>query len=384
MRSRSLFTLPLLLSLTLFIACSDDDTGYTTDAGLADSGGHDSKVGGDIGAPDGAASTCKTGEAINACTGTAACKATRDCSLKGGKDLPGTCVDQQCVPDPAAEAKIEVNGAFTGTPNLACLTTPPTLPTGPATAAVWGKITIFGLEDTTVGLKVEIFDATDTTLSKALGSHTSVVAAKVGTCSTACATDRVCMNNKCVKPKDGKFNPIGFFEITGIPTNKLLIFRVSGTGFASTVQYNLWLPADKVGSDGKIYAEAYVVSDLSKKLIAAASGVSSIPAGAAAIAGEIHDCDDEVIKGATVSLSLLPQKLAYFDGKGMPDTGAAATFEDGLYAAVNITPPTGGDMVVTVAAKVGGKTVKVASYKVKVFADAITVLTTTPWHPGMK
>lgn len=384
MRSSSLFTLPLLLSLTLFLACSDDDTGNTTDAGVADSGGKDAKINADVGAPDGAASTCKTGEAINACTGTATCKATRDCSLKDSKDLPGTCVDKVCVPDPAAEAKVEVSGKFTGTPNLACLTTAPALPTGPAAATVWGKITIFGLEETTVGLKVEIFEATDTALATPLGSHTSVAAAAVGTCSATCSSAKVCMNGKCVNARDGKDNPIGYYEIKGIPTNKLLIFRVSGKGFASTVQYNLWLPANKVGTDSKIYEEAYVVSDLSKNLIAAASGVASIPAGAAAIAGEIHDCDGEMIKGATVSLSLLPQKLAYFDGNGMPDTSAAATYEDGLYAAVNIKPPTGGDMVVSVAARVGGKVVKVASYKVRIFPDAITVLTTTPWHPGMK
>ena len=374
--------LALIITLAFSLACSDDDeNGKTTpDSGtVADTGGAR-----DTGAPDSGA-TCKSGAAINACTGTAACKATRDCSLKDGKDLAGTCVDAICTPDPAAEAKIEVSGkGFTGTPNLACLTTAPALPTGPATGTVWGQVTIFGLEETTVGVKVEIFDATDTNLATPLGSSTAVAAAAVGTCTTACATDRVCMNGKCVKPKDSKTNPIGYWEIKGIPTNKLLIFRASGTGFVQTVQYNLWMPADEVGTDGKIYEEAYVVSELSKKLIAAASGVGSIPPGAAAIAGEIHDCDDEVIKGATVSLSLLPQKLAYFDGNGMPDTAAAATYEDGLYAAVNITPPTGGDMFVSVAGLVGGKAVKIANYKVKVLADAITVLTTTPWYPGMK
>jgi len=378
-RTRSL---ALILLLSCSIACSDDDTNGST---TPDSGTLlDKAVSKDVATPD-AGAACKTGVAINACTGTATCKATRDCSLKGGKDLPGTCVDKLCVPDPASEATVEdSSGKFTAKPNLKCLTTAPALPTGPSTATVWGLVEIFGLEESTVGVKVEIFDATDTTLSKPLGSHTAIAAAKVGTCSTPCASDRTCMNGKCVKPKDSKSNPIGYWEIKGLPTNKLLIFRTTGSGFVKTVQYNLWLPANKVGTDSKIYEEAYAVSELSKKLIAAASGVSGIPAGAAAIAGEIHDCDAEVIKGATVSLSLLPQKMAYFDGKGMPDTSAAATYEDGLYAAVNIMPPTGGDLTVTVGGKVGGKTVKIASYKVKVFPDAITVLTTTPWYPGMK
>ncbi len=386
MRPRCWLAAPLMLTLAL--ACSDDDTGQTTDSAVPDLGAGADGTTADTGAtPDTTpAGSCKPGEAINACTGAAVCKATRDCSLKGGKDLAGSCVNSLCVPDPSADAKVKVNGKFTGTPDLSCLTTAPALPAGPAKATVWGKVTVFGLEETTVGAKLEIFDeGADPDLKTPLGTHTTVAAKAAGTtCTAACGSGKVCMHGKCVKDKDGKFNPIGYFQIKDIPTNKLLVFRASGTGFAATVQYNLWLPADKVGADSMIYEEAYVISDLSKKLIAAAAGVSSIPPGAAAIAGEIHDCKDDVVKGATVSLSLLPQKLTYFDNAGMPDTSATSTHEDGLYAAVNIKPPAGGVMTVAAAARVGGKATRLASYKVKVFADAITIFTSTPWFPGMK
>lgn len=383
MRPHRFFALALMLIFTLCAACSDDDTGQTTDSAVADLG---AKIDGTGSTPDSASGSCQPGAAINACSGAGACKATRDCSPKEGKDLTGSCINALCVPDPAADAKVKESGKWTGTPDLSCLTTAPALPSGPAKATSWGPVTNFGLEDTTVGVKVEIFDeAADADLKTPLGTFTALAAKAAGTtCAAACSSGKVCMHGKCVKEKDDKFNPIGYFAVKDLPTNKLLVVRASGAGVATTVQYNIWLRADKVATDGMIYEEAYVISDLSKKLIAAAAGVSSIPPGGAAIAGEIHDCNDDVVLGATVSLSLLPEKLTYFDGKGMPDITAKATTDDGLYAAVNIKPPTGGVMTVAAAAKVSGKVTRLGSYKVKVFADAITIFTSTPWFPGMK
>ena len=373
-----------LAAIVLAAGCSDDDTG--TDAGALDSKVSDSAAGEgtvDTG-PDQAAATCSMGKAINACTGSGACKATRDCSKASGSDLAGTCMSKLCVPDPTSEAKVKKNDKWDTAPNLTCLSKAPALPAGPTEATLWGPVEPFGMDEDTSGIKVEIFDAVkDPGLKNALGTVTSTAAVDTGDCTPACDSSKVCLNKACVKEKDSKGNIIGYVEIKKIPTNTMLVFRTSKTGFATTVQYNLWLRADKVSS-GRYKETIVAVTVISKNLIAAAAG-AQVLLGTAAVAGEVHDCDDAVIKGAKVSLSLLPQKLAYFNGDEMPDQKQNETNTDGLYGVVNIKPPAGGaDLQFGAAALVGGKVTQIADFSVKVFPDQITILTPTPWYPGKK
>lgn len=61
------------------------------------------------------------GKAINACSGSGSCKATRDCSLTKGSDLAGSCMSKVCAPDPTVEAQSKKSGSW-GAPDLSCLT----------------------------------------------------------------------------------------------------------------------------------------------------------------------------------------------------------------------------------------------------------------------
>lgn len=375
----------LALALLLTTACSDDDTGkdigVTRDATVGDGPAGEGAVL-DKGA-DQKVATCSMGKAINACTGAATCKATRDCSA-AGTDVAGSCSNKLCVTDATSEAKVEKDKKWDTAPDLSCLTTPPSLPTGPTEATVWGPVEAFGMGDDTTGVKVEVFDAVkDKDLKTPLTTATSAAAKDTGDCTPACAIDKTCLNKVCVKDKDGDGNPIGYVKLDKVPTNAMLVFRATKTGIATTVQYNLWIKADKVTS-GMYKETVYVVSSVTKNLIAAAAG-AQILLGTAAVAGEIHDCNNEMVKGAKVTLSLMPQKLAYFNGQDMPDQKQSETNTDSLYAAVNIKPPAAGaDMRVAASAKVNGKVKTIADYTIKVFPDQITILTTTPWHPGKK
>ena len=361
-------------------SCSDSDDPKQTDAALPDTGPAKEASVNEAGS-DGATSKCTIGEAINACT-SGTCKAEKDCSPTGGSGLAGTCVSKQCVPDPKNDAKAKKGSTFDSAPDLTCLTTAPKLPSGPAKATAWGPVTTFGMNAVTTGLKVEIFaPGADPGLKTALGSVTSAEAKAKGTCSSACTGGKLCMYGKCVSAKDSQGNKTGFWEIKDIPTNKLLAFRVSGTGFVSTVQYNLWVRADKVTKDGAAYEEAYVISDLTKKLIPASAGIAEIAKGNGAVAGEVHDCNDDMVKGATVSFSLRPQKVVYF-ASGLPNATLTETTEDSVYAGLNIAPGTTGDITVTAAVKVGGKVTEIGQQTIRLFADQIVILTTTPWYPG--
>ncbi len=382
----TLLAASLAAVLILSPACSDDDTGkdsgVTGDATVGD-GSAEEGTRSDSGA-DQKVATCSMGKAINACTGAAVCKATRDCS-SAGSDLPGTCFDKLCVTDAASEARVEKNKKWDTAPDLSCLTTAPSLPKGPTEATVWGPVEAFGMGDDTTGVKVEVFDAVkDTELKTPLASTTSAAAKDTGDCAPACDSGKTCLNGSCVKDKDGDGNPIGYIKLEKIPTNTMLVFRATKTGIATTVQYNLWIKADKVTTKGMYKESVYVVSNVTKNLIAAAAG-AQILLGTAAVAGEIHDCNNEMVKGARVTLSLLPQKLAYFNGKEMPDQKQDETNTDALYAAVNIKPPAAGaEMRVAASARVQGKVVNIGDYTIKVFPEQITILTITPWYPGKK
>jgi hypothetical protein len=104
----------------------------------------------------------------------------------------------------------------------------------------------------------------------------------------------------------------------------------------------------------------------------------------AVLAGEVHDCKGQVIQGARVSISLMPLKLAYFNGDGDPAPDEEWTNTDGIYTALNIKVNPPGDILLRIAAKVGGKQLLVGQFKAKLFEDSVSIVTTTPWYPGLK
>ena len=198
----ALGALALTAAMILAAGCSDDDTGK--DAGVPDSKVGDGPAGEGTTTVDNgvdqAAATCAMGKAINACTGSGTCKATRDCSGASGSDLAGTCLSKLCVPDPTSEAKVKKNDKWDTAPDLTCLTKVPALPAGPADATLWGPVVPFGMGEDTSGIKVEIFDAVkDKELKTPLATSTSAAAKDTADCTPACDSSKVCLNGACVK-----------------------------------------------------------------------------------------------------------------------------------------------------------------------------------------
>lgn len=322
---------------------------------------------------------------VNECKGSGACQALRDRSSLGGKSLPGMCHNGLCAPEASVDAKVKK-----GSVDLSCVTTPPTLPKGPDKATWFGPVETFGLKSNTVGVKVEIFDyAGDPDLKTPLATYTSELPKKTGDCPTKCAADRLCFYGQCVRDDDQE---TGYFVLKDLPTNKQLVIRTSGDNLVSTVQYNLWIPADKVkvvkvdGKDVQAYKErSFAITKLTQRLIPTVAGVPMPTAKEAVLAGEIQDCSGKQIEGAHISLSVLPTKTAYFNGNGSnPDPNQKWTNTDGIYVALNIPVTAPGDVVFRAVAKVGGKQVVVGSFKAKIFEGAASILTTRPWYPSVK
>lgn len=328
---------------------------------------------------------CVPGATINECDGDGTpCTAQRDCDQISGKDLDGTCHAKLCVPKPTVEAK-----APEKTLDLSCLDNPPSLPSGPEKAVWVGPVETFGLASNTVGVTVDIFDyAADPDLKTPLATYVSEEASdKGGACAEKCAEDRACFYGRCVKKKDDG-NDIGYFELKDIPTNKLVVLRTQGPNLVTTVQYLLWIPADKtqkVGETDVFYDRAFAITVLTRGLIPPTAGIRLPKPDEAVVAGEVHDCKDQIVEGAKVSLSLTPQKLAYFNGDAEnPDPDQEYTNTDGIYAALNLKSPTPTDIEIRATVLVGGKIKQIAKFKAKVFPDAATIVTTLPWYPGIE
>ena len=325
---------------------------------------------------------CVKGEKIKECSGSSSCDAQKDCGRLDGYDLKGMCRESMCAVVPKKQ-----NATLKGdkAPDLSCLTTPPALPQGPKTAIWWGPIETFGLNGDTTDLKVSIYDQEaflKDSKTSPITTFTANTPKKETGCSKTCEADQVCFKKQCIKVQDSKGYSIGYFEFKDLPTNKLLAVKVEGAGFTDTYQFNIWIPADKL-KDGWFKERAFVISDTTKSLIPATAGIAEISPEHSAIAGEIQDCAGEQIQGATVSFSLRPQKLAYFNGDGdQPDPAQQETNKDGTYVALNVKPPADGKIKVLVSANINGKLTTLATYTTKIFPDAITILTMQPWDPS--
>lgn len=332
---------------------------------------------------------CKIGTPANVCEVAGKCYAQRDCDALTGRNLDGTCADGLCVAKPTNEAKIE-----NGTIDISCIDSPPELPKGPEKATWWGPVETFGLDSNTSGVLVEIFDYEgDPELKSPLATMTAETPKENSTCESACAADRVCFFGKCVKSQNSDGLEIGYFSLKDLPTNKQLVIRTSGPNLVSTIQYNLYIPADKVttvklsdGNDAMVFEErAFAVSKLTRGLIPPTAGIRIPKSDEAVIAGEIQDCKGKQIEGARVAISLTPMKLTYFNGEGdNPDPDFEWTNKDGIYAALNVKVSGTGEVIMRALAKVNGEERIVGKFKARLFKDAVTILTTTPWYPGIK
>jgi hypothetical protein len=188
---------------------------------------------------------------------------------------------------------------------------------------------------------------------------------------------------------------IGHFEIANIPTETPLIVRVTDQQFVKedrqyvdTYQYNVALrnsvirmgpnPDSPLVADPTTYCPAntcYVVDDVNTVIeqtfttVALTAGVSTIEGdddlydgvGQGHIAGEVQDCsNDDTVKNASIGISSMVRKLAYFNVDFPPSLGnledpkveqtRSLTNADGLYAAIAVNTQDGGQPVDIAAA----------------------------------
>jgi hypothetical protein len=279
----------------------------------------------------------------------------------------------------------------TATVDLGCLTTPPAQGTS-QTVTLTGFVKLFSSGGDSAGVKIEIFKE---------GAN-GAVGALVGTAVTTTADDVAdppykdmtgmlpTWLSKC--PSDGcKFRS---FTYVGVPTETPLIIKTSDALAAGTwadlYDYNIYFSNGAVQAvDGGAMGVTYDPSALAATdigVVAATVG-ATIKADKGLIAGEVHDCGDVRLSGATVD-SDQPHdgQMFYFtsdETNPLPDlTNKSGTSRLGLFGSINF--PTGTPIRLSAVGKYMGGDVLLGTYVVQTFPNAVTALSFRGRRPSQK
>lgn len=302
---------------------------------------------------------------------------------------PAMCIDSKpiaacCawVQDPKAElarapATLHYYGAPVGqtTVDTSCVDTPPTAGTS-QTVTLTGYLKVFVGSDTdSAGVKVEVFQE---------GAN-GALGALVGTAVTTDVNSPSRTNtwlNGC--PTDGCIERM--FTYSGIPTEKPLIIHTSDALGAlkwyDFYDYNIYFSNAAVSAgDGGASIVSYdttAVGTTDPAIVTATLGTSPSPSKGL-LAGEVHDCGDVRVSGATVNTDFRPEgDIFYFnedETHPLPTNSVSAgggTSSLGLFGGLNYTP--GQPIHISAVGMIGGQRKLIGAYTVQVFANAVTGL----------
>jgi hypothetical protein len=269
------------------------------------------------------------------------------------------------------------------TVDLSCHATPPVAPPTPATVILEGFVDTFGLEKATTGVTVEVKTPDGTTIGAPVLSDANHRCARVKT-----------LGNKTVT--------LSGYSIPNVPTNSLLVIKNTGSGFRNSHIFGKFFSTAKCQSPPTYNDDAChegcftrngtvifrydtnIISDQSWNLIPLTAGYSrGIAPGNAAIAGQIHDCNDNRLRNAAVafSTSARAKVLTYFNGN-CEDPSAnnveSYTNKNSLYAILDAAP---GRIKMNAEVLNGVSLQNLGVYDLELFPNSVSLLTLGPPVP---
>ncbi|MGH7330767.1 MAG: hypothetical protein ACREJX_20650, partial [Polyangiaceae bacterium] len=194
-----------------------------------------------------------------------------------------------------------------------------------------------------------------------------------------------------------------------VPTEKPLVIKTSdavGAGqWSDLYDYNIYIsngavvtasPVPSTGITGFPASGSFAEYDASSvaatdvNTVASAAGGLTVKSGDGVLAGEVHDCGDVRVSGATVETDAAHDgPLFYFntnESDPTPDQSRGpqglGTSNLGLFGALNLA--TGTPIHVSAVGKSGGQNVLLGYYTVQVYANAVTALSFRGRRPWQK
>jgi hypothetical protein len=297
----------------------------------------------------------------------AAEKTTPNCALVTGNYHEQVCGVPVLSPTvELARSSTVKEFAGSGPPDLACFTAGNYPKKGTSqTVKMSGTVKIFSHGCQSQNVKVEVFKVT---------GDADIEASPVGTPIT---TPGDCMNATVGVATDNSDCGTRWeckYSYDGVPSETELVIRTQGDFWAPLYDYNIYIPsAQVVGGVWSHDVRALATDDYS--VIAQAAIGGPITPGNGAIAGEVHDCGDVRLNGATVDVEVQKKVVTYFtnnEDHPLPDLAATSTSTLGLYSALDVPP---GPASVAALGLVGGKLTTAGYFRVKVFPDSVTAIT---------
>ena len=284
-----------------------------------------------------------------------------------------------------------------GAPNLGCYQ-PGSYPTAgtPQMVTMWGYVRVFGNGGNSQHIKVSVYRvAADGNPGDLIGSAVSDIASPGSGMEDVYSPsrDRVLFTRTT-----------GGYQIANVPTETELLVvtqgdpadaEASGLWSHNIYDYNAVLLNRDVDVDTaptgingthKVRFLPRVISNSDWTAIPATSTLTSgITHGRGALAGEVHDCDDVRLSNAAVDSSPRRQwdgPVVYFsdnDTNPLPDLSRDETSLLGTYALLDVDP--GVVRVAAVGYDTGHRLIHLGSYRARVFADSVTLVTLRGMRP---
>jgi hypothetical protein len=269
------------------------------------------------------------------------------------------------------------------TVNLGCLGSAPAQGT-PQTIKLKGFVKLFSSGNDSEGVKIEIFKEG---ANGALGDL-------VGSAVVTTANDQV-NPPQTPKPEWLKKCPSGgcnfrAYEYAGVPTETPLIIRTKDASptalkWSELYDYNIMIPNSAVTNGEAAYdITAAAATDINT--VASAAGGFTISPDKGVLAGEVHDCGDVRLSGATVDTDLPHQADMFYFGDNesdpLPDTSRRGTSTLGLFGALNL--PTGVPVRVSAVGRYNGQLVLLGTQTVQFYPGAVTAFSFRGRRPWQK
>jgi len=246
-----------------------------------------------------------------------------------------------------------------------------------------GYVWLFSSGQDSVGVQVDVFTEnnpnTDGTISAMpIGTYTTSAS------DPADPTDTT-WNSKCNNGCSYRQ-----YTIKNVPTETPLVIRTSDAGamqWATLYDYAVYLPSSGV-QNGSVSYDATAVAGPDLTTVAGTVG-QTIQSNMGLLAGEVHDCNDVRVGGATIGTNAANNsKIYYFtndESDPLPSLEQNDTSVLGLYGLINV--PTGTPVRVSaVGADPAnpGQFLMLGTYTVQLYPGAVTALVLRgrrPWQP---
>jgi hypothetical protein len=278
------------------------------------------------------------------------------------------------------------NSSNDPTLQLGCLDNPGTVDPATKTVTLKGFLRVFSSGGDSAGVKIEIFkEGKDGALGDLVGAAVETTKDDV---KNPPQLPKPAWLKKC--PADGC--TFRGFSYAGIPTETPLIIKTSdatgGDQWAALYDYNIFFANTAVQAGDTVSYDPAAVAATDINTVASAAGGFTVRADKGLLAGEVHDCADVRVSGATVDTDVAHEGDMFYFGENesdpLPDKsrGSLGTSKLGLFGTLNL--PTNTPIKVSAIGKSGGQTVLLGTYTVQTFPGAVTALSFRGRRPWQK